>query len=276
MPTPRLPHPDRQFERLATRRPEIEHRYGERVHLLSDPFLLSLLARLCSPETTQPLVNQLLQKIYAGLFHAVAASEFPTVQAAVPTRMQATHPEGVYQGPLIDPKTRVVAVNLARAGTLPSALCYDELNYLLDPANVRQDHISIARQTDKRAQVTGSEISGHKIGGPIEGAIVLFPDPMAATGSTIDEALAHYKGLGKPLKFVCMHCIVTPEYLKRVLKAHPDVVIYAARLDRGLSPPEVLDTVPGTRWEQEKGLNDHQYIVPGGGGFGEILNNAFV
>ena len=39
---------------------------------------------------------------------------------------------------------------------------------------------------------------------------------------------------------------------------------------------DVLKTVPGTRWEEERGLNDRHYIVPGGGGFGEILNNAFV
>ena len=45
---------------------------------------------------------------------------------------------------------------------------------------------------------------------------------------------------------------------------------------RFFRPPEVLATVPGTRWGEERGLDDHQYIVPGGGGFGEILNNAYV
>ena len=61
-----------------------------------------------------------------------------------------------------------------------------------------------------------------------------------------------------------------------MLAAHPDIVIYALRLDRGLSPADVLATVPGTRWDEERGLNDHQYIVPGAGGVGEILNNAWV
>jgi uracil phosphoribosyltransferase len=69
---------------------------------------------------------------------------------------------------------------------------------------------------------------------------------------------------------------VTPEYLRNVLAAHPEVRIYALRLDRGLSPPDVLATVPGTRWAEERGLDDHQYIVPGAGGVGEIMNNAFV
>ena len=51
---------------------------------------------------------------------------------------------------------------------------------------------------------------------------------------------------------------------------------YALRLDRGLSPAEVFGTEPGTHWDKERGLDDRQYIVPGGGGFGEIMNNAYV
>jgi uracil phosphoribosyltransferase len=73
-----------------------------------------------------------------------------------------------------------------------------------------------------------------------------------------------------------MHLIVTPEYLKKVTSQHPEVQIYALRLDRGLSPQAVLNTLPGAHWDQEKGLNSKGYIVPGGGGFGEILNNSFV
>jgi uracil phosphoribosyltransferase len=70
--------------------------------------------------------------------------------------------------------------------------------------------------------------------------------------------------------------IVTPEYLKRVTTQHKDLIIYAVRVDRGLSNPAVLKTEPGLKWDQERGLDDTQYIVPGGGGFGEILNNSFV
>jgi uracil phosphoribosyltransferase len=73
-----------------------------------------------------------------------------------------------------------------------------------------------------------------------------------------------------------VHLIVTPEYVRNVLRAHPDTLVYALRVDRGLSPPDVLATVPGTRWDEERGLDDHQYIVPGAGGIGEILNNAWV
>ena len=75
---------------------------------------------------------------------------------------------------------------------------------------------------------------------------------------------------------MAVHLIVTPEYLRHVRTKHPDVVVYAMRLDRGLSPVDVLASVPGERWEEEKGLTDHHYIVPGGGGLGEIMNNSFV
>ena len=69
---------------------------------------------------------------------------------------------------------------------------------------------------------------------------------------------------------------MTPEYLRNVLRSHPETIVYAFRVDRGTSPPVVLATVPGTRWDDERGLDDHQYIVPGAGGIGEILNNAWV
>jgi uracil phosphoribosyltransferase len=68
---------------------------------------------------------------------------------------------------------------------------------------------------------------------------------------------------------------VTPEYLKKVTRECPDLHVFALRLDRGLSPLHVLKEEPGKLWDQEAGLNDIQYIVPGAGGLGEILNNSY-
>jgi uracil phosphoribosyltransferase len=101
---------------------------------------------------------------------------------------------------------------------------------------------------------------------------------MGATGASLVSALDHYKTRleGTPARCIPMHLIVTPEYLRNVLRSHPETLIYALRVDRGLSAPEVLATVPGTRWDEERGLDDHQYIVPGAGGVGEILNNAWI
>jgi uracil phosphoribosyltransferase len=271
-----MPTPDQYYKSLQYKLSEIEHRYGKNVHILADTLLLSFLARLCSEVTIQPTINELITTIYLSLLKTAVNQEFPKKLTEIPTRMINSHPEGVYQGPIVDPDVPVVSVNLARAGTVPSHICYTALNYFMNPKHVRQDHISIARTTDKKEQVTGSQISGHKIGGHSNDAIVLFPDPMGATGSTLVEAVDLYKKMGKARKFIALHCIVTPEYIKNMQARHPDVVIYAVRLDRGLSPADVLKTVPGTQWDAEKGLNSNQYIVPGGGGFGEVLNNAYV
>lgn len=271
-----LPHRDSQFQSIRHQLSETEHRYGKNVHILSDPFLLSHLAQLCSEKTSQPVINELVTTLYSSMLKTVVNQEFPLKPAAIRTRMAAYHPEAVYQGPIIDPETPVVTVNLARAGTLPSHVCYTALNYFMNPSQVRQDHISIGRTTDEQEKVTGSKVSGHKIGGSVDDSIVLFPDPMGATGGTLVEAIELFKRRGKALKYIALHCIVTPEYLKKVQSHHPDAVIYAIRLDRGLSPKDVLDTIPGTHWDRERGLNDKHYIVPGGGGFGEILNNAYV
>ena len=73
-----------------------------------------------------------------------------------------------------------------------------------------------------------------------------------------------------------MHLVVTPEYLASVTSLYPQLAIYAIRLDRGLSPAKVLGTVPGTHWKDERGLNSKQYIVPGAGGLGEVINNSYV
>jgi hypothetical protein len=52
------------------------------------------------------------------------------------------------------------------------------------------------------------------------------------------------------------------------------VKIYAFRVDRGLSSPRALSALPGEFPSEERGLNDHHYIIPGAGGLGEVLNNA--
>jgi uracil phosphoribosyltransferase len=270
------PAADSQYKNIGYKISELEHQYGKNVHILSDLFLLSHLAQLCAEETTQPVINELVTTLYSSLLKIVVNSEFPERQAEIKTRMFPVHPEAVFRGPIIDPEVPVVSVNLARAGTLPSHICYTSLNYFMNPRKVRQDHISIARATNEAHAVTGSVVSGHKIGGTVDNAIVLFPDPMGATGGTLVEAVELFKKNGKASKYIALHCIVTPEYLKKIQSHCPDLIVYAIRLDRGLSPADVLASTPGTHWDRERGLNDHHYIVPGGGGFGEILNNAYV
>jgi uracil phosphoribosyltransferase len=269
---------DRSYDHISYRISEIEHRYGENVHVISNPFLLGQLATLCAKETRQPEINRLVRVLYEDLIRTVLNNEFPRRRVAVPTRMHATSPQAIFEGEVVDKAVRAVTVNIARAGAVPSQLVYDLLNETLAPALVRQDHIIMSRMLGENEEVVGAGIGGMKIGGDIDDAFLLFPDPMGATGSSLATAIDTYKKKvpGKPRRIVNIHLIVTPEYLRNMTRAHPDVIVYAIRLDRGLSAPDVLATVPGTRWDEERGLDDHQYIVPGGGGFGEIMNNAYV
>lgn len=260
------------------RHPEIPHQYGPNVHLLDDPLALTQLARLCARDTMQPAVGHLVRTLYERLAEVVLAAEFPRVRVAVATRMVVHAPEAVYRGVALDPNTKCVTVGIARAGTMPSQIVYDLLNEVIEPDGVRQDHLFMSRATDADGKVIGATWHDAKIGRDVDDRILLLPDPMGATGSSMNSALTHYKTRleGKPKLCITMHLIVTPEYIRNVLKEHPETVIYALRLDRGLSPEKVLSTVPGTHWDDERGLDDRQYIVPGAGGVGEILNNAWV
>ncbi len=226
---------------------ELAHRYGPQVHLIHDPLALTWLARLCHPNCVQPEVNRLITLLYRGLVREVINREFPRRAVRSETRMRELTPFGVYEGQVID------------------------------PTRVRQDHILMNRLVDDRAQVTGAGMFGRKIAGPVKDRILLFPDPMGATGSSLAEAIAFYQTEldGAPRQVFALNLIVTPEFIKKLTTLFPTLVhIYAYRLDRGLSPQDVLADVPGAQWDRERGLNDHHYIVPGAGGMGEIMNNA--
>lgn len=252
------------------------HRYGDQVHVLSDPWALSALARLGHPDTQGLLFHSLLESCYRRLLQA-ACEQLPTVPSLVETRMAATEPRAVVEAALVDPNHPVIVVDIARAGMIPAAVLQRGLFEIMDPAAIRVDHIYMQRLADDSGRVVGVRTDGSKIGGPVDGATVLVPDPMAATGASVSWVLDLYRSRlqGTPAKLVVCHLIVTPEYLRRLRDEHPDVHVYALRLDRGLSDPDVLATIPGTRWDEERGLNAHDYIVPGAGGLGEVINNCW-
>ena len=75
-------------------------------------------------------------------------------------------------------------------------------------------------------------------------------DPMLATGGSAANAVTRLKGKGvKQITFICL--IAAPEGLEFFTKAHPDVSVYAASLDRG--------------------LNKKGYILPGMGDAGDRM-----
>lgn len=83
-----------------------------------------------------------------------------------------------------------------------------------------------------------------------ENTDILLVDPMLATGGTAIAAMQFMKERGfKNIKFLCL--IASPEGVKKVSDAHPDIDIYTAALDDH--------------------LNDHGYIIPGLGDAGDRI-----
>ena len=79
---------------------------------------------------------------------------------------------------------------------------------------------------------------------------VIVVDPMLATGNSAIAAVERVKELmPKSIKFVCL--LTCPEGIAALQKAHPDVAIYTAAIDRQ--------------------LNDHGYILPGLGDAGDRI-----
>lgn len=265
---------DSAYADLPWQAPQIDHAYGDKVHILSDISAVSMLSRLGHPDTRQPDVNRLLDRCYGVLFQAVVNEQFPRTDAEVRTRMEGAVEGAAYRGQIIDPDTRAILVGVARAGTLPAYQGFALLNDLCYSPRVRVDHVYMQRRTDANGRVIGVDLGGSKFGGDVDRSIVMLPDPMGATGSSISDAIGLVKTLpGQPTKIITIHLIITPEFIARVTADHPDAHVYALRLDRGLSAPDVLTTRPGTQ-PGEVGINEVQYIVPGAGGLGEVINNS--
>lgn len=79
---------------------------------------------------------------------------------------------------------------------------------------------------------------------------VIVLDPMLATGGSAIDAISSIKKQNpKTIKFMCI--LASPQGIKALTQAHPDVKIYCAAKDEG--------------------LNEHGYIVPGLGDAGDRI-----
>ena len=254
------------------------HEYGERTHVLAEPYLRTLLARIGSPETSGQTLSRHVRTMYRRMLQAVLDHHFPTEVVATETRMSALDPRGVIVGPQFAEGPKVVVCAVLRAGVIPAHVCYEAACEVLPPENVRLDYIYAARETDADGQVTGVRLDGSRIGGDVENALLLVPDPMGATGGTVESVMDLYRDYGsdRALGRVAMHLIAAPEAVRRTAAHEPATHLWTCRVDRGSSPAHVLDTRLGTHPDLESGLNEKQYILPGAGGLGEVLTNAHI
>lgn len=266
-----------QYLKFPYRHPEIKHGYGNSVHILLNPVLLTQVSFLSEKKTRQPALSAMLNELYSSLIRIVINQEFLLKWVEIETRMIDHTERGKLRVPIVNPLTKVVVVEIPRAGTEPALICYDILNRTVDPEGVRKDTLEISRKVDSQGKVIGADLYKAKIGGAVKDRIIIIPDPMGATGSTLCTALDEFKKEIKEyylLKVISLNLMITPEFIKNVHSRHPEVIMYAVRLDRGLSKENVFQTTPGTCQEEEQGLNEHGYIVPGAGGLGEILTGS--
>jgi uracil phosphoribosyltransferase len=240
--------------------------------------LASRLARLSTPACGRGELLRHVRAAYVQLLSVALDRVFPTCDFTVATRMAVSAGEAAHLTVTgLDPATQVVLIDVMRGGIVPAQECFELLAELLPEDQVRLDHLNLARRSDAQGRVTGVDLTGSKIGGPVTGSWLVLPDPMGATGGTTVRVLEHYfEHYGRPAQLLLLPMIATPEYLRRVLDFDANLQVIVGRLDRGLSPPEVLASLPGSRWSEERGLDAHSYIVPGAGGIGELLNNAWV
>lgn len=221
--------------------------------ILNTPYNLSILADLGRPSTVQPQVSRMIKALYENVFSvALEELEMETIEAK--TRIGLDGEKGAWKGEVFKKDQKVVVSDVIRAGIQPSDQLYLKLTELLNPSFVRQDHI-MAQRIVVDEGVDGSELSGSKIGGRVKDSIVFIPDPMGATGGSIKEVIEFYiKNYGTPKKFVIINLVITPEFLEKMESIDAPISVYAARLDPGLTKDD--------------------YIYPGLGGVGEMINNT--
>lgn len=165
------------------------------------------------------------------LLVAEAMRDVPSIAVTVDT------PLGPADGRIAD---EIVVVPVLRAGL-------GMLDAVLDLVpRARVGHIGLQR--DELTAVASQYYA--KLPPALEKSFVLMIDPMLATGGSAVAALDLLRTAGaRDVRIVCI--VAAPEGLAVVERHHPGVVVYTPVVDRG--------------------LNEHKFIVPGLGDFGDRL-----
>jgi uracil phosphoribosyltransferase len=143
------------------------------------------------------------------------------------------------QAPMIDGK-KLVFVSILRAG---NGILEGMLSVV---PGARVGHIGLYRDPQTLQAVEYY----FKMPQDMQARDVLVVDPMLATGNSAAAAITRLKQLKpKSIKFVCL--LTCPEGIAALQKAHSDVPIFTAAIDRQ--------------------LNEHGYILPGLGDGGDRI-----
>ena len=201
------------------------------VHVVEHPLVHDALVTLRDSRTPPEEFRRMAVRI-SLLLAAEAARDVPSTPVTIQT------PVGPADGRRITADVVVVPVLRAGLGML------DAILELIPTARV--GHIGLQR--DELTAVASQYYS--KLPADLSRSFVLMIDPMLATGGSAVAALDLLKRAGaRDIHMICI--VAAPEGIALVERHHPDVSIYTPAVDRG--------------------LNDHKFIVPGLGDFGDRL-----
>ena len=201
------------------------------VHLVEHPLVHDALVSLRDKRTAAEQFRRAATRI-SVLLATEAMCDLPTLDTEVET------PIGPAPGRRIKPDVVVVPVLRAGLGMLDAVL---EL-----VPHARVGHIGLQR--DEMTAVASQYYS--KLPSRLDASFVLMIDPMLATGGSAVAALdLLQRANARGVRMICI--VAAPEGIALVERHHPDVHIYTPAVDQG--------------------LNDHKYIVPGLGDFGDRL-----
>jgi uracil phosphoribosyltransferase len=201
------------------------------VHIVDHPLVHDALAELRDKRTTPDRFRRAATRI-SVLLAAEAMRDVPSGAVTVDT------PLGPADGRRTADQIVVVPVLRAGLGMLDAVL---EL-----VPRARVGHIGLQR--DEMTAVASQYYA--KLPPALDKSFVLMIDPMLATGGSAVAALDLLRAAGaRDIRIVCI--VAAPEGLSVVERRHPGVVVYTPVIDRG--------------------LNEHKFIVPGLGDFGDRL-----
>jgi len=202
------------------------------VHLIDHPLVQHKLTLMRRKDASTNTFRRLLNEISALMAYEVTR-DMPMQSIEIETPLETMTSR------VIDGK-KLVFVSILRAG---NGILEGMLNVV---PGARIGHIGLYRDPKTLVAVEYYFKMPHDMH---ERDIVIV-DPMLATGNSAIAAVERLKELNpKSIKFVCL--LTCPEGIAALQKAHPDVPIYTAAIDRQLS--------------------DHGYILPGLGDAGDRI-----
>ena len=202
------------------------------LHIINHPLVQHKISLLRDKNTGTKEFRELVSEI-AMLIGYEATRDLPLKEIEIET-------------PVAVAKTKIIS---GRKLAIVPILCaglgmVDGVTSLVPAAKI--GHIGLFRDPDTKTSVQYYS----KLPDDVSERDVIIVDPMLATGHSANSAIEIIKNKGvKNIKFMCIIC--SPEGIKAVQEANPDVEIYAGVMD--------------------KGLNEDKYIVPGVGDAGDRI-----